>query len=448
MARKYNLYEGETIPSGGLEMDEAGYPIGPQPSNSSGLKNLYSGVKSAFAPSEGYSPDWETTPMEYGQTSYQEDRTIPAQGVDLIANMVSPGMLSDATRINPKRDPNPSKYNVEKSFGLLPNAEQYGLKLKRDGMPDTSLPPQTPQPQSQQDLVSNAVSPQTQKPGFFDWFKNMPPEKKLALLSAGLSLMSAAGRSYDRPIGAGALIGDAGQQGLGMYQNIDRYNQDMGMRNAYLGFAKQAADQSQATFGSKQPYLLEQAMRENEIQKAQLNNARNPEQKVINFGEYGTGMVDRFGNVRTIATPNARGVTSEKEYKNHVARQKEIISRVVPNEADFFAKLFELKDSAQKEALIAANPSTIEKLKKELEKPENAKYKAQWLISEKYTDEYLYGQGGGVNAGSNLPQTTSGKQTQPILPKEITTRSQAVSFLKAKHGMTDNQALQWIEAND
>ena len=277
----------------------------------------------------------------------------------------------------------------------------------------------TTYPQSTSQTPTAAVA--GKKPSYKEFFKNLGSDKKeaisMALLAAGLNIMASAGRTSPTPISTMGLIGEGGMQGLNMYQNVDRYNKDMGMRDAYLGFAKQAADQSQATFGSKQPYLLEQAKRENEIQKAQLNNARNPEQKVINLGEYGTVMIDRFGNATTIATPNARGGISEKEYKNHVAKQKEIISWVVPNEADFFAKLFELKDPAQKEALIASNPSTIEKLKKELEKPENAKYKAQWLISEKYTDEYLYGQGGVVNAGSNLSQTTS--ERQPPIQKQI-----------------------------
>ena len=405
MARKYNLYEGETIPSGELELDEAGYPVGTQPSNFSGLKNLYSGVKSAFAPGEGYSPDWETKPMEFGNPSYTEDRTTAPQGLD-IAAIYAPAMLNNATRVNIKRDPNPRKYNVEKSFGLLPNAEQYGLKLKRDGMPDTSLlqQPQS-QPQPQQDSGSNAVSPQTQKPGFFDWFKNMPEDKKQALnmglLSAGLNIMASAGRTSPTPISTMGLIGEGGMQGLNMYQNVDRYNKDMGMRDAYLGFAKQAAGQSQTRFEAEQPYFSEQATRENEIQKALLSNAQSPKVEVINLGEHGTILKDKYGNIQELKAPG--GKSSSKTYKDHVARQKEIISWVVPNEADFFAKLFELKDSAQKEALIAANPSTIEKLKKELDKPENAKYKAQWLISEKYTDEYLYGQGGG-NTASNFPQ--------------------------------------------
>lgn len=54
-----------------------------------------------------------------------------------------------------------------------------------------------------------------------DTFANLSPAQRTALtkgiLTLGLSMMKSGGQTYDRPISAGAIIGDAGLQGLAAY---------------------------------------------------------------------------------------------------------------------------------------------------------------------------------------------------------------------------------------
>ena len=80
-------------------------------------------------------------------------------------------------------------------------------------------------------------------PGFADWWSKMAPDKKKSLgtglLSAGLNLMANAGRTSPTPISSMGLLGEAGLQGLGAYQQQEQLNKsdkrDV-LQNALLGY--------------------------------------------------------------------------------------------------------------------------------------------------------------------------------------------------------------------
>lgn len=59
---------------------------------------------------------------------------------------------------------------------------------------------------------------------------NTAADKRTALLQSlatmGLSMMKAGGQTYDRPVGTGAIVGEAGLQAMGTYQNIRKEQRD------------------------------------------------------------------------------------------------------------------------------------------------------------------------------------------------------------------------------
>jgi len=52
-----------------------------------------------------------------------------------------------------------------------------------------------------------------------------------SLAIAGLNMMKAGGQTYDRPVGTGAIIGEAGLQGINAYEGIRKTQRDTGLEN-------------------------------------------------------------------------------------------------------------------------------------------------------------------------------------------------------------------------
>ena len=99
--------------------------------------------------------------------------------------------------------------------------EDYGLKMK----------------------PSNAEPLYEKQPGGFEkWWDNLDPYKRTALtsgvLSAGLKMMEAGGRSYDRPVSTLSVVGTGGLHGINEYNRTLGDERNYGLRTDYLDLAK------------------------------------------------------------------------------------------------------------------------------------------------------------------------------------------------------------------
>lgn len=92
------------------------------------------------------------------------------------------------------------------------------------------------------DFVKSIASP-NKPPSFIDWWSKMEPDRKQALtrglLATGLNMMALGGRTYDRPVSALGIVGQAGQAGLNQYEDTYDREQAHRLRKEYLDLAKE-----------------------------------------------------------------------------------------------------------------------------------------------------------------------------------------------------------------
>lgn len=122
--------------------------------------------------------------------------------------------------------------------------------------------------------------------GFIDWWNKMPEEKKSALtrgvMSAGLKMMEAGGRTYRTPVNALSIMGSGGMAGLQEYdRTLDserantRADRAMGLNEEYLGLAKNREARDAELYDTKKPYVgkgLQLGIEETEIRLEKLRN--------------------------------------------------------------------------------------------------------------------------------------------------------------------------------
>ena len=201
----------------------------------------------------------------------------------------------------------------------------------------TSATPSTPE------FVQSVVSP-NKKSSFTDWWGKMEPDRKQALtrglLATGLNMMSLGGRTYDRPVSALGIAGEAGKAGLSQYEDTYDREQAHKLRKEYYGLAKEGLKLK------------------SDIYK----------------GKALSGM----------------SASQDREYKRHLDSQKDIVQMIVPADASFWGGFF-AADSEKQGEMLASNPGKAEKLREALAKPGNAAYRDRYMISKKYTDNILYG---------------------------------------------------------
>lgn len=81
------------------------------------------------------------------------------------------------------------------------------------------------------------------KSSFVDWWKDMDEDKRTALtrgvLATGLNMMSLGGRTYDRPVSALGLMGEAGKAGLSQYEDTYERDRTYNIRKGYYDLAKE-----------------------------------------------------------------------------------------------------------------------------------------------------------------------------------------------------------------
>lgn len=92
------------------------------------------------------------------------------------------------------------------------------------------------------EFVESTVSP-NKPPSFTDWWGKMEPNRKRALtrglLATGLNMMALGGRTYDRPVSALGIIGEAGRAGLVQYEDTYDREQAHKLRKEYFDLAKE-----------------------------------------------------------------------------------------------------------------------------------------------------------------------------------------------------------------
>lgn len=104
-----------------------------------------------------------------------------------------------------------------------------------------TVPYKEPKP-SNEEFVQSITKPN--KPSrFTDWWGKMEPDKKQALtrglLATGLNMMALGGRTYDRPVSALGIAGQAGIAGLDQYEDTYDREQSHRFRKEYLDVAKE-----------------------------------------------------------------------------------------------------------------------------------------------------------------------------------------------------------------
>lgn len=251
--------------------------------------------------------------------------------------------------------------------------------------PTTQLTPTTTTPTSAipstPEFVQGIVTP-NKKPSFTDWWSKMEPDRKQALtrglLATGLNMMALGGRTYDRPVSALGIAGEAGKAGLAQYEDTYDREQAHRLRKEYLDVAKEGLKLK------------------SDIYKG----------KVLG------GM----------------SASQDREYKRHLDSQKDVVQMIVPADASFWGGFF-AADSEKQGEMLASNPAKAEKLREALAKPENAAYRDRYMISKKYTDSVLYGRD--IEQGTRATGLNLSPETKTL------DENTALEFLKQAGGDKD-----------
>lgn len=104
--------------------------------------------------------------------------------------------------------------------------------------------------------------------GFVDWWNNLDNSRKTALtsglMSAGLKMMEAGGRSYATPVNALSIVGTGGLQGMEEYNRTLNRERRYGLEleqdkrgNEYMDIAKRQDVRAQGLYDAESPYFAD-----------------------------------------------------------------------------------------------------------------------------------------------------------------------------------------------
>lgn len=268
-----------------------------------------------------------------------------------------------------------------------------GLKPKRGTIP--------PSYQNTKEFVSGVAAPPSKtKRGFTDWWKNLPADRKEALntglLSTGLNMMALGGRSYDRPVSALGVLGEAGTRGLATYE--DTYNRERvyNLQKENADMAKKLNEIDITRFKASEPFLSESAKREHEIRGLQLEQLKKPN-KVVAGSQYGFVRINEDGTVTELQKPVDKE-TMSKEYGYNRDEITNIVKLFRPEQTDIIDALLSTKDPAQMSNILETKKPIIEDIEKQLSRPEYATYKARWIAARENIDRIMgFKQPSGLN---------------------------------------------------
>lgn len=342
-------------------LDIAGYPKDTVSSSDS----VYTKLLNKLKPTTGLDLS-ETNPYGFAKTPTVKD-LASVERPNVFQNTSIPRRYSDLmpSQIQYTRAQTPTIKNLP-STTTLPEAAPLGQATTRTTTSATTQP-------AMQAMKS---------PGLFDWFKNLTKQDKRALsvglLSTGLGLMSAAGRTSNTPISTFGLFGDAGQQGLNTYMATKDMDETRALRNAYLGLAEKQGEREQGRLGLEQ-------------EKVDVEQRKYAAEDVSKEAKY---MEEK----------------RDKEYKNWTDREAVMIKKLLPGERGDALSL--TIASARQDKNSEELRSSISIIEDELAKPGREQDKKDWYeLQRRINNELKLGASALPNAQGYEREPTESEDT-------------------------------------
>ncbi len=176
---------------------------------------------------------------------------------------------------------------------------------------------------STSEFVQKVATP-NKPPRFVDWWKNMEPDKKAALtrglLSTGLNMMALGGRTYDRPVSALGIIGQAGQAGLKQYEDTYDREQAHGLRKEYLDLAKERNKTQREVYGLKLDAAKNAAINKLDDKKMKaLKRIAQIDEKIAKYAKNNAVVDSEAAKLLQLYGKNvSMGSTMDEESRQHI----------------------------------------------------------------------------------------------------------------------------------
>ena len=187
---------------------------------------------------------------------------IRKRAIPRFSTQVSEPSVTDSTKNNPYINKGRSATEIVNTGYVPPIINQQTQKPSYRGLDfdfTTEMPELPTKPSVKTMSESSPVTPTEmkesdsefvqdiagtkKKSSFTDWWKNMDEDKRTALtrgiLATGLNMMSLGGRTYDRPVSALGLMGEAGKAGLSQYEDTYERDRTHDIRKGYYDLAKE-----------------------------------------------------------------------------------------------------------------------------------------------------------------------------------------------------------------
>lgn len=263
--------------------------------------------------------------------------------------------------------------------------------------------------------------------GFTDWYGKLDDAKRKALstglLTTGLSMMEQGGKTSSTPVSGLSVMGSAGIQGVGAYQNtieterrdIAR-NKGLALQDSYVSLAKNKEDRESQAFNAKLPYLDQQAKNETELGGLHVDVTKNKEgreaqafgaeakyldQRAKDKTELGglqvglaTSEIRKNKAAAGIATRERLDKKEEAEYRKAVTAA-ELVAKQMGSRAysgGLVNELLAARGTEDMRRAVAKDPEAMSELIANLNKPENARLKRVYMNSWQIIDKSLGGE--------------------------------------------------------
>jgi len=160
-----------------------------------------------------------------------------------------------------------------------------------------------------------------------------------SLAVAGLNMMKAGGQTYDRPVGTGAIIGEAGLQGINAYEGIRKTQRDTALENRKM---------------ANEDYKLS-LERGKAINDTKFNQGRLANDAKFNQGRLAVENRQADTADKRAATDERRAGVMERHYNaSDVAESNKV--KIMAQEANRRGELYSVQAAAKRMELDAARP--------------------------------------------------------------------------------------------
>ena len=160
-----------------------------------------------------------------------------------------------------------------------------------------------------------------------------------SLAIAGLNMMKAGGQTYDRPVGTGAIIGEAGLQGINAYEGIRKAQRDTALENRKM---------------ANEDYKLS-LERGKAINDTKFNQGRLANDAKFNQGRLAVENRQADTADKRAATDERMAGVTERHYNaSDVAESNKV--KIMAQEANRRGELYSVQAAAKRMELDAARP--------------------------------------------------------------------------------------------